>query len=358
MSAEDDFLLSSDNDSDDGLFSYAKTTFHKNPTVDEETPSFAHKKRKTKGTTDTDHALSMLEQRCQHNKGIDILALDDDSDVEEVVETAATNKNAAIEVESSDDEAPTTRTYSSTTSVYAMAQHGLPKEACSRIHQARQASYHLRQAQNYHAEDVWIPESKPVPPVVTVDEPSPALAPTTTQNLGPTLRVTLRTTRVVNGRRSNSNTTDIMTIRRLEPFQRLSERYQTKHSISPSESTVQFSFDGQTMDLTKTPATYDIEDEDLIDVVVQILAIQAPVNLGPHIQLVVRARQANGSITSDTMSIREQEPLQKLVEKYKNHKKLSASAKVHFQFDGTSLNFTKTPKFYDMETDDIIEVKL
>jgi hypothetical protein len=365
MSDDDAFLLSSDNDSDDDIFSYAKTTFHKNPTLDEETPSSPQKKRRIKGT-DTDDALSRLEQRRQHSKGIDILAVDDDSDVEEVSPsletTTATNINAAIEIDSSDDEALTsTRTtrITSTTPVYAMAQNGLSKEACSRIQQARQASYHLRQAQNYRAEDVWIPEAKPTPPpVVTIDEASLQAPAPTTQNLGPTLRVTLRTTRVVNGKPSDSSTTDTMSIRRLEPFQRLMERYQMKHSISPSESKVQFSVDGQTMDLTKTPASYDIEDEDLIDVKVQILAIQAPVNLGPHIQLVLRTRHANGSVTNDTMSIREQEPLQKLVEKYKQHKKLSASAKIHFQFDGAPLNLTKTPKFYDMETDDIIEGRL
>lgn len=118
------------------------------------------------------------------------------------------------------------------------------------------------------------------------------------------------------------------------------------------------SFDGKQMDPTKNPDFYDLEDEDLIDVVVETLAIHAPVNLGQYIQLNMRTRQANGFITNDIMSIREQETLQKLLEKYKKQKKLSAATSVHLSFDGAALNLTKTPKFYDMETDDIIEVRL
>ena len=110
--------------------------------------------------------------------------------------------------------------------------------------------------------DVWIPEALTQPPVVMLASP-PAPAPAT-QNLGPTLRLSLRTTHVVNGKRSDSTSTDNMTIRRLKPFQQLIQCYQNHHSISPSESRVLFSFDGQRMDPTRNPSFYDLEDEDLI----------------------------------------------------------------------------------------------
>ena len=47
-----------------------------------------------------------------------------------------------------------------------------------------------------------------------------------------------------------------------EPFQDLMERYQTQAKLQ----NLKFQFDGETLDLKKTPADYDMESGDLMDV--------------------------------------------------------------------------------------------
>lgn len=71
----------------------------------------------------------------------------------------------------------------------------------------------------------------------------------------------------------------------------------------------------------------------------------------------MRTQEQGGSkLTSDFMSIRMNEPLQKLMDKYKKHKKLAASATVIFKFDGETMQLHRTPRSYDMEDEDMVDV--
>ena len=55
--------------------------------------------------------------------------------------------------------------------------------------------------------------------------------------------------------------------RQREPLEALMEQFRTKLAKATPQQKFVFSFDGQVLDLSKTPATYDMEPMDLIDVV-------------------------------------------------------------------------------------------
>lgn len=223
---------------------------------------------------------------------------------------------------------------------------------------------------------MYIPAAPAAAPVVlTVDAPSPVVQQQqqSTRDLGPSIPLKLRTNRVVNGKRSDSSTMETMTIRRNEPFQKLLQRYQSKHDIVAAESSVKFSVDGDRIDLLKTPAFYDLEQDDIVEVLVTTLmvgrssstangnsssasAAASTAHLGPLLQLKMRTQAKNGTITNDVMTIRAAEPLQKLMDKYKKTQKVTATTKVTFSFDGETMNLNRTPTSYDMESEDIVDV--
>ena len=55
--------------------------------------------------------------------------------------------------------------------------------------------------------------------------------------------------------------------RQREPLESLMDHFRTKLAKATPQQKFVFSFDGQVLDLSKTPATYDMESMDLIDVV-------------------------------------------------------------------------------------------
>jgi hypothetical protein len=225
-------------------------------------------------------------------------------------------------------------------------------------------------AQQYHAEELDVPE-----PVVDLDSStsssSAAAAAVRPADLGPEIKLSLRTSQLVQGRR-NVVSNDTMTIRQREPFQALLERYRVEKGVAAS-TRVKFSFDGENIQCHTTPAAFDMEDGDLVDVLVEgslglvsasaavtSSASKNKVNLGRTLTLVLRTQErgSNNAVTQDVLTIREQEPLENLVEKYKKSKNLNASARVRFEFDGEALDLKKTPKAYDMENEEIIDVTL
>jgi hypothetical protein len=82
-------------------------------------------------------------------------------------------------------------------------------------------------------------------------------------NLGREMQVTLR--RQLVGKKV---TEDNFSVRAKEPIQVLVDKYRAKHSLG-GRATIIFKFDGDKMRLDRTPESYDMDDEDLIDVVVQ-----------------------------------------------------------------------------------------
>jgi hypothetical protein len=307
---------------------------------------------------------------------------DDDSDVEIVAEitTTTTTPHAAAKkrenpvdlLDSSNDEQKPHSFHShAQTPVVVMQRSGVAKDTCDKIMQARNARFKLLQAQQYHAEDCYVPELPPAAAITTtiVDtievDTRPTLSKPTRQNLGPPLPLVLRTTQIINGKRSSSATTETINIREMEPIQHLMEHYQSKHNIVPAESSVKFSLDGQRMDLLKTPKDYDLEANDIIEVLVTTLRTSgasdgntaSTVDYGPPLRFNMRTLDEHGKPSSEFLSIRLNEPLEHLLNKYT--KKLNITAKqVIFKFDGQRMDMKRTPKSYDMEEEDIIDVDL
>jgi hypothetical protein len=81
-------------------------------------------------------------------------------------------------------------------------------------------------------------------------------------NLGKSIQLTLRQ------QDGKATSQDAFSIRMKEPFQALAEKYRSSKSLGPSIR-IAFHFDGETMGMTRTPESYDMEDEDLVDVIVQ-----------------------------------------------------------------------------------------
>jgi hypothetical protein len=83
-----------------------------------------------------------------------------------------------------------------------------------------------------------------------------------TANLGKSIELTLRQ------QSGKAVSQDVLSICMKEPFQALADKYRSSKSLGPS-TLITFKFDGETMGMTRTPESYDMEDEDLVDVIVQ-----------------------------------------------------------------------------------------
>jgi hypothetical protein len=71
----------------------------------------------------------------------------------------------------------------------------------------------------------------------------------------------------------------------------------------------------------------------------------------------MRTLDEHGKLSNEFLSIRMNEPLEHLLNKYT--KKLNITERqVIFKFDGERMDMKRTPKSYDMEEEDIIDVVL
>ena len=124
-------------------------------------------------------------------------------------------------------------------------------------------------------------------------------------------------------------------------------------------------FDGMALDLSKTPAFYEMEDEDLIDVSAKAIVIPLTTktvdatlskrkDLG--VSLVLTLRQRIGRNLNETnWNLQQREPFSNLMDQFKQAH-VSCHSTVVFRFDGENIDLTKTPAAYDMETGDLIDV--
>mmetsp|Transcript_28237 Transcript_28237/g.43306 ORF Transcript_28237/g.43306 Transcript_28237/m.43306 type:complete len:184 (+) Transcript_28237:3481-4032(+) len=179
----------------------------------------------------------------------------------------------------------------------------------------------------------------------------------------------------------------VFKIRTREPFQRLFDRYVLKRGINLTQTIVTFQLDGEPIKLqNQTPAHYDMEDGELMDVICKTMTIPpgggggtgttrmpgtataaaAPVpNRGKSLQVTVRTQEIHnmtgrpvGAASRDIMYIKEREPFQNLLVKYKEKLNLGMpTARIVMEFDGEALQLNKTPTDYEMEHEDIIDVK-
>ena len=238
------------------------------------------------------------------------------------------------------------------------ALKGVSKDTVYALQRSRLAASSLRQAQQYHAEDIQVDVPETPPPNLA----SPKLQ----QSLGQKLRLTCRVQLEVNGKRQPALSDKVLCIRQRQPLQSLLDSIRkTYESAFPKSARISMTFDGMALDLSKTPAFYEMEDEDLIDVSAKAIVIPLTTktvdatlskrkDLG--VSLVLTLRQRIGRNLNETnWNLQQREPFSNLMDQFKQAH-VSGHSTVVFRFDGENIDLTKTPAAYDMETGDLIDV--
>ncbi|CAB9498844.1 expressed unknown protein [Seminavis robusta] len=136
----------------------------------------------------------------------------------------------------------------------------------------------LQSAQAYHAEDVDVSQEMEAEnvddsndeDVICLDDPPPPKShqghteetATTKKDLGNAIAVKLRTNE------GGKVKEQMFKIRMQEPMSVLVDKYKTKNNLTQTAK-VSFHFDGEQMNPNSTPASFDMEDDELIDVVLK-----------------------------------------------------------------------------------------
>jgi hypothetical protein len=202
----------------------------------------------------------------------------------------------------------------------------------------------------------------------------------------------------------------VLSVREQEPLSSLAEKFCRAHSLPHESAKVIMTFDGRTLDANKTPAFYEMEDEDLIDVsasaqhrltaaeqkqAARVIApstlssfartpTKPPVgSLGKSMRFSCRTKitvasapapkkrgrppkqkppppSSKTDMVTKTVGLRQNECLGVLAKRLCSvlgNLPLTTTGVV-MRFDGCVLDSDKTPKFYDMEDEDMIEVSI
>lgn len=218
---------------------------------------------------------------------------------------------------------------------------------------ARRARAALQQSQAYRAEDVNVP-SLPSQVAPTAARASPAVldlssnddgvtslptsAPRTVATLavsynGPTITIYLRYRDS-----SNKESKVSLKIKMDQPLQYLIDQFK-RGTIT------KMVFDGQNLNLTKTPAFYDMDDEDLVDVTViannnrssSTAAAKAPPPAREE-KVVIHVRGAAGT-SNETYQMKKSDPLKKVVDDYCRKNRLST---VTLEYGGRKLDASQS----------------
>eukprot|EP00548_Thalassiothrix_antarctica_P003091 CAMPEP_0194148368 /NCGR_PEP_ID=MMETSP0152-20130528/31906_1 /TAXON_ID=1049557 /ORGANISM="Thalassiothrix antarctica, Strain L6-D1" /LENGTH=344 /DNA_ID=CAMNT_0038849865 /DNA_START=182 /DNA_END=1216 /DNA_ORIENTATION=+ len=288
--------------------------------------------------------------------------LDDDIDDEEsVAETknSTTGSNCAVKraidilTDDDDDSSPCDDTF----------KH---QDSLQVLRQAQQAREGLERAQKYHAEEVVDNnDENQTTCALSIDLPSQA-------RLGAKWTTQIQVIEEIEGMNEftiNPLDNVMNYIRKLEPFQkmidRLKKRGQTSLSVSSSfisKIQLERKNDGTILDLTKTPASYNQKEEDLTYLVLRIIRKGNNFvrrGFGFVMEFVLRSQKKGTLISEDNFRLRSKEPFSNLLESYKKVKCIrNRHTKVVLEFDGEALGMKDTPETHDMESGDIIEVKL
>jgi hypothetical protein len=206
---------------------------------------------------------------------------------------------------------------------------------------AKRARAALLQSQVYHAEDVAVPSlpsqiegvrpSSSSPAVVDLESnnfetstSSQAIsnAPSTAASYtGAIITMYLRYKDTLSNKESKVN----MKIKMDQPLQHLVDEFQFG-------KITQIKFDGQNLDLTKTPSFYDMDDEDLVDAVV------TSTKKGKvEEKVVIHVRSAG--IRNETYQMKKSDPLEKLVGDYCKKNQLSTIA---LEYNGRKLDTSQS----------------
>ena len=182
---------------------------------------------------------------------------------------AATTKTQVMSCLSSDDDSDV----EDLTSMPPRRPANLPPALAASLLKIQQAKARLEQAQEYHAHDIHVAvqETVYVPTAPLVHKPAPSHAnPMTKLDMGVVLEFTCRCGHVViNGIKeptAKEKQSTVLTVREKEPLSSLVDKFCRAHSLPRQAATITMTFDGRKLDITKTPVFYEMEHEDLIDV--------------------------------------------------------------------------------------------
>lgn len=277
----------------------------------------------------------------------------------------------------------------------------LPPALAAQLEQAQQAKARLEKAQEYHAHDVHVAVQEPVA-VPTTQTRAIRSTPRSSANnnrcpsgtgMGKILNFTCRCGHIIiNGIKealAKDKQSTVLIVRENEPLSALVERFCRAQSLPHENAKVSMVFDGRKLDTTKTPAFYEMEDEDLIDVSASStrrLTGQKSGSLGKSLRFSCRTQikvVSNSSVPNQIgrrPKRQKQQPQQpsksemvtKTVVICENQhlgiiaKRLCAAlgdlplatTKVVMRFDGRVLDTEKMPTFYEMEDEDMVEVTI
>lgn len=353
-----------------------------------ESPAFEHKKVAFKrkqpepDSDDSDDSDIQVQPSVSHSRTncslqAQLLDISDDSDADIIDSKAITqkSKSAVEQALDSDDEADILPATAQDSCVYMNTKGHL--QSLQHLQRARQAQLKLRLAQAYHAEDVHIPLPTPksIPiPTILVRPTQTAL--TSSVTLGRTISVKMRTTKIINNKRSNQQLEDLMEVKELELIQNLVDRYRNQKGLSQGTKII-FRFENDIMDVTKTPQFYDLDDDELIDVEFKTLvvfasttgaiipqkhgvaAIATPIRieLGQALFVNLRTVNATKQVSTDVFKTYENEPFRALMDRYRKMKGIAESKVIQFIFED-ALKMDQTPADVDMESEETIDVKI
>jgi hypothetical protein len=351
--------LATMSDAQSPIFKYKKVPFKRKQAVDTDSDSDDSHCKHVQASSAKRSTRTLREQ----------LENDDDSDVEVAhFQPAAKTKSSVERMLDSDDEGEAQSHPIKPVASYLYGKNNKENsETIQMLLKSREAQRKLILAQNYHAEDVFIPIMS-APVELPASRPAPA-APAPV-SLGANITLKVRTTIIVNNQKSNQPLEDLMVVKEHEPLQRLLDRYRKQKGLSHGTKII-FCFEG-VMDMTKTPKFYELEDEDLIDVSYQTLAIMArkpgksvetaaaptkKVDLGAALFVNLRTVQGSKEISNEVYKTYEKETFQMLGEKFRKKNKIAASKTIQFFFEDV-LKMNQTPADVDMESDETIDVKI
>ncbi len=257
------------------------------------------------------------------------------------------------------------------------------------LEEARRAREALKVAQSYKANEEEDEEDDDVVEVISLPpSPDPAAAPpppppptttTTTPAIhfsGATLRLTFRYRHPTTKKDCTTN----VKLKSDQPFQYAVEEFEMTNNNRGQQvglKIVGATFDGRKLDMTKPPTLYDMEDEDLVDVDVIIdenpplsslvrmppppqtaIVAAAPAFLGATLRLTFRYQHPTTKKDCTTnIKLKSDQPLQYAVIEFEMQHRGSDGLRMSSAvFDGRKLDMSKTPAFYDMDDEDLVDV--
>ncbi|CAJ1963892.1 unnamed protein product [Cylindrotheca closterium] len=388
-SSDDEPLMESpcesdgDSDDDKDVFRYDRRRFIKAaptaPTQDKlATPARAQRRRLKPSTDDQ---MSILEKR-QEKKQKTLRAridqtstLNDDSD-ESIDDSNYPNVNAdadtSIEILDVPDEISVLAATRESKKVIDLADSSDDDENVATIRsniptsdpllqRSRLARLQLRQAQLYHAEDVDVDTTEleaVLPFTVSKASRTQELDKQAVENIGENMQIACIIKREINGKGQNIIKRQFL-IKQNEPVQKLVSKILEADSL-PASSRVKVVFHGVILEKHRTPASYNMVDEDQVDVeiaaniVPRLNSSRTKSDYGPSLNLKLR-RRVGKNVQEIEMRIGSRQPLQQIIDLYREQQNLE-NQNVSLHFDGEKLDLSKTPLAYDMESGELVDV--